>query len=84
MKQYHTHYSALTSLGVPIIVGQIGIIILGFADRLPIDWHSTLEFAVVAFVNNMFVLVLYYFAADCSNSSAGVPPACFCSKWGEK
>ena len=61
MKQYHTHYSALTSLGVPIIVGQIGIIILGFADRLPIDWHSTLEFAAVAFVNNMFVLVLYYF-----------------------
>lgn len=60
MKQYYTHYRALASLGVPIIVGQLGTIILGFADTLMIGRHSMPELAAAAFVNNMFVLVLLF------------------------
>ncbi|HEY9551403.1 MAG TPA: MATE family efflux transporter [Prevotella sp.] len=60
MKQYYSHYQALSSLGVPIIVGQIGTIVLGFADTLMIGRHSTAELAAAAFVNNMFILVLLF------------------------
>ncbi|WP_028896289.1 MATE family efflux transporter [Prevotella sp. HUN102] len=60
LKPYYTHYRSLTHLGVPIIIGQIGTIVLGFADTLMIGRHSTQELAAAAFVNNMFVLVLIF------------------------
>lgn len=51
-------YRDLSSLGVPIIIGQIGTIVMSFADTLMIGHHSTLELAAASFVNNMFVLVI--------------------------
>ena len=58
LKPYYPHYKSLTQLGLPIIIGQIGTIILGLADTLMIGQHSTTELGAAAFVNNMFVLVL--------------------------
>lgn len=52
MKQ--SHYQALLTLGIPIVIGQIGVIILGFADTLMIGHHSSQELAAASFVNNMF------------------------------
>ena len=60
MTKYTTHYHSLTTLGVPIIIGQIGTIVLGFADTLMIGHHSTQELAAAAFVNTMFTLVLLF------------------------
>lgn len=60
IKKYSYHYQSLTYLGVPIIIGQLGTIILGFADTLMIGHHSTTELAAAAFVNNMFTLVLVF------------------------
>ena len=40
---YGGHYRALARLGFPIVVGQLGVIILGFADTLMIGHHSTEE-----------------------------------------
>lgn len=54
------HYKALFTLGVPIIIGQIGVIILGFADTLMIGHHSTDELAAASFVNNMFTLAIIF------------------------
>ena len=31
---YKQHYKALIFLGLPIVIGQLGVIILGFADTL--------------------------------------------------
>lgn len=59
-KQYVPHYKALFSLGIPIIIGQIGVIILGFADTLMIGHHSTPELAAASFVNNMFTLAIIF------------------------
>ena len=56
LKPYYPHYKSLTQLGLPIIIGQIGTIILGLADTLMIGQHSTTELGAAAFVNNMFVL----------------------------
>ena len=58
LSQYTSHYRYVTLLGVPIIVGQLGNIVLSFADTLMIGHHSTRELAAAAFVNNMFTLVI--------------------------
>ena len=29
---YKQHYKALIFLGLPIVIGQVGVIVLGFAD----------------------------------------------------
>ena len=57
---YREHYRALIYLGIPIVIGQIGVIILGFADTLMIGHHSTNELAAASFVNNMFNLVIIF------------------------
>ena len=58
MKQ--SHYRALLTLGIPIVIGQIGVIILGFADTLMIGRHSSQELAAASFVNNMFNLAIIF------------------------
>lgn len=57
---YKDHYKALLYLGIPIVIGQIGVIILGFADTLMIGHHSTNELGAASFVNNMFNLVIIF------------------------
>lgn len=52
------HYKALLRLGLPIVIGQIGMIILGFADTLMIGHHGTDDLAAASFVNNMFNLII--------------------------
>lgn len=59
-KRYSPHYRALISLGVPIVIGQIGNVILGFADTLMIGRHSMVELAAASFINTMFVLVVVF------------------------
>ena len=55
---YDGCYRDLTRLGLPIIIGQLGTIVMSFADTLMIGHHSTPELAAASFVNNMFVLVI--------------------------
>lgn len=52
------YYKELLALGIPVIVGQLGTIVLGFADTLMIGHHSTEELAAAGLVNNIFSLVL--------------------------
>ncbi len=56
--RYTKFYRDLLMLGLPIIIGQLGQIVLGFADTLMIGHHSTEELGAAAFVNTMFALVL--------------------------
>lgn len=55
-----SHYNSLLKLGLPIVIGQLGMIVLGFADTLMIGHHSTEELAAASFVNNMFNLVIIF------------------------
>ncbi|MBQ8520557.1 MAG: MATE family efflux transporter, partial [Bacteroides sp.] len=59
-KAYIPHYKALWRLGIPIVIGQIGMIVLGFADTLMIGHYGTSELAAASFVNNMFNLVIIF------------------------
>ena len=58
MLKYTTCYRDLSYLGIPIIIGQIGTIVMSFTDTLMIGHHSTPELAAASFVNNMFTLVI--------------------------
>ena len=55
-----SHYTALLKLGLPIVIGQLGMIVLGFADTLMIGHHNTEDLAAASFVNNMFNLVIIF------------------------
>lgn len=57
---YKDHYKALIFLGLPIVIGQIGVIVLGFADTLMIGHHSTIELGAASFVNNVFNLAIIF------------------------
>lgn len=57
-QKYTAYCRDLSYLGIPIIIGQIGTIVMSFADTLMIGHHSTQELAAASFVNNMFVLVI--------------------------
>ena len=52
------HCVPLLRLGVPIMVGQLGTIVMGFADTMMIGRHSTQELAAAGFVNNIVALFL--------------------------
>ena len=51
------YYKNLLSIGIPIVIGQLGTIILGFADTIMIGHHSTEELAAAGLVNNIYTLV---------------------------
>ncbi len=55
-----SHYSPLICLGLPIIIGQLGMIILSFADTLMVGWYGTAELAAASFVNNLFNLCIIF------------------------
>lgn len=58
--QYEGHYRSLLSLGMPIMIGQLGVIILGFADTMMVGRHSTVELGAASFVNNIINLVIIF------------------------
>lgn len=59
-EKYKAHYIELLYLGLPIVIGQIGIIVMGFADTLMIGHHSTEELSAASFVNSVFNLVIIF------------------------
>lgn len=57
-KKYSYHYRTLLSLGAPLVVGQVGTIVLGFADTLMVGHHSVTELAAASFVNTIMAIIL--------------------------
>ena len=57
---YKGHYKALFYLGLPIVIGQMGVIVLGCADTLMVGHHSTAELAAASFTNNLFTLCIIF------------------------
>ena len=60
LSAYKEHYKETIRLGVPIMLGQLGIIIVGFADNIMVGHHSTNELAAASFVNNFFNLAFIF------------------------
>ena len=51
-------YLAILRLGTPILIGQLGQIVVGFADTAMVGNYSTDALAAASFVNNIFNIVL--------------------------
>lgn len=57
---YARHFRELITIGTPIVIGQLGIIILSFADTMMIGHHSTYELGAASFVNTVVNLVIFF------------------------
>lgn len=55
---YGAEYSALLRIGLPVLVTQLGIIVISFSDTIMVGHHSTAELAAAAFVNNFFMVAM--------------------------
>lgn len=51
------HYRETLKIGMPIVIGQLGVIVLGFADTMMVGHYNTPSLAAASFVNNIFTLV---------------------------
>lgn len=54
------HYKETIRLGVPIMLGQLGIIVVNFADNIMVGHHSVQELAAASFVNNFFNMAFIF------------------------
>lgn len=57
-------------LGAPIMVGQIGMIVTGFADTMMVGYYSTEALASASFVNNVFIVAI----CACLGFTYGITP----------
>lgn len=55
-KAYKNEYRSLWRLGLPVLVTQVGIIIVNFADTMMVGAYGTDELAAAAFVNSLFII----------------------------
>lgn len=58
--RYKEHYKALIQLGVPIVIGQIGIVVVGLADNMMVGQFNTLHLAAASFVNSAFNIPILF------------------------
>ena len=57
---YRQHYTSLISLGVPIIMGQLAMVVLSFFDTLMVGQYGTQDLAAAAFTASLVFLPLIF------------------------
>ena len=58
--QYKEHYRSIIRLGIPIVIGQIGIVLVGLADSIMVGQFNTLDLAAASFVNSSFNIPILF------------------------
>ena len=56
---YLSDCAKIFRLGLPVLVSQIGMIVVGFADNIMVGHYSTDALASASFVNNLFNLPIF-------------------------
>lgn len=56
-RKYREGYGKLLRLGMPVLVTQLGIIVVNFADTMMVGRYGTDQLAAAAFVNSLFVVL---------------------------
>lgn len=57
-KEYKDEYKSLARLGLPVMITQIGIVVVSFADTIMVGRCGTRELAASAFVNAIFLVAV--------------------------
>lgn len=68
--KYNANYKSIIKLGIPILIGQLGMIVVGFADNIMVGKYSTEALASASFVNNLFNVAIF----ACLGFSYGLTP----------
>ncbi len=68
--EYKGYYKQIARLGLPIVVGQAGMIIVGFADNIMVGRYTTEALSASSFVNNVFNMA----SLACMGFTYGVTP----------
>ncbi|MCM1356273.1 MAG: MATE family efflux transporter [Staphylococcus sp.] len=55
-KAYMPEYKSLWRLGLPVLITQVGIIVVSFTDTMMVGAYGTNELAAAAFVNSLFII----------------------------
>ncbi len=63
-------YAQIIRLGLPILIGQVGMIVTGFADTIMVGRYSTAALASASFVNNLFNVAIF----ACVGFTYGITP----------
>ncbi|MFI3315068.1 MAG: MATE family efflux transporter [Rikenellaceae bacterium] len=58
-KEFKYHYRSIIKLGIPIIIGQIGIILVGIIDNVMVGRFATDDLAAASFVNSVFNIPIF-------------------------
>lgn len=69
-QKYISDYKSIIKLGLPILIGQLGMIVVGFADNIMLGRYSTEALASASFVNNMFNVAVF----ACMGFTYGLTP----------
>lgn len=54
--RFENEYRAIAKLGFPVLVTQVGIIAVSFADTMMVGSYGTNELGAASFVNNLFLV----------------------------
>ena len=57
-RKYSGEYKALVRLGAPVLLTQVGVICVSFADTMMVGLYGVNELAAAAFVNSVFLIPL--------------------------
>lgn len=55
---YKHHYATIVRLGIPLLLGQLGIIITGYADTIMVGNYSTDALASASFANSVIAFAM--------------------------
>lgn len=59
-RRYRSDYRELLRLGLPIMVGQLGVVVVGFMDGLMVGRYGMDDLAAVSFVNSVFNIPILF------------------------
>ena len=60
LQMYREDYSATIKIGVPIVLGQLGIVVVGLVDNIMVGHFSTSDLAAASFVNSVFNIPILF------------------------
>ena len=60
LQKYREDYSATIKIGVPIVLGQLGIVVVGLVDNIMVGHFSTSDLAAASFVNSVFNIPILF------------------------
>ena len=55
---YRPHYASIIRLGIPLLLGQLGVIVTGYADTIMVGNYNTDALASASFANSVIAFVL--------------------------